>query len=123
MKIFFLLLISQEYPGKYYPTYCFGWGVILSPDVVFDLYLESRTTPYFWVDDVYVTGLLAEKAAIEQTDLGPKLALTDQEIEKWAQAKETLTLPPMFARPAAIKNLQTINDLWNKTIRYYQFVA
>lgn len=112
----------EEYPGKYYPTYCFGWSVILSPDVVFDLYLQSRSTPYFWVDDVYVTGLLAQKANIDQTDIGPKLAISDQEIERWVENKETLTLPPLFVRPAAIKDLSTIYDLWNKTIKYYQFI-
>ncbi|XP_053201830.1 beta-1,3-galactosyltransferase 5-like [Panonychus citri] len=113
----------QEFPGKHYPDYCSGWVIIFTSYAVFELYLQSTSTLYFWVDDVYVTGLLADKAAIDRTDLGSKLTLIDKNIEKWSKAKKTLSLPPMFARPAAIKDLQIIYDLWNKTIRYYQFVT
>ncbi|KAG7209499.1 hypothetical protein KM043_015584 [Ampulex compressa] len=51
----------QEYPGRQYPAYCPGWAVLYSPDAVFLLYREAQKEPYFWIDDVHVTGTLARK--------------------------------------------------------------
>ncbi|KAJ8890653.1 hypothetical protein PR048_010162 [Dryococelus australis] len=60
----------SEYPGRVYPTYCAGWAILYSPDVAFLLYSEAQRDRYFWIDDVHVTGTLAAKANLTQTDLG-----------------------------------------------------
>ncbi|KAK6170310.1 hypothetical protein SNE40_018728 [Patella caerulea] len=42
-----------------YPfQYCIGFVLILSSDIIPDLYRASFKVPFFWLDDVYVTGLL-----------------------------------------------------------------
>ncbi|KZC13307.1 PREDICTED: beta-1,3-galactosyltransferase 5-like [Dufourea novaeangliae] len=58
-----------EYPGRYYPAYCAGWAILYSPDSVFLLYREAQREPYFWIDDVHVTGTLARKVNLTQTSL------------------------------------------------------
>ena len=46
----------------YYPvTYCQGYVVIYSRDIVQEIYNAAmgKCTPFLWLDDVYVTGILA----------------------------------------------------------------
>ena len=51
-----------EFPGRtHFPKYCAGLTFILSRDLVSEMYKASFSTPFFWIDDVYVTGLLAGK--------------------------------------------------------------
>lgn len=67
----------SEYPNRWYPNYCQGWVIIYSPDVVYKLYTEAQVTPYFWIDDVHITGTIAVKQNITLTDLG-ELALDEE---------------------------------------------
>ena len=46
-----------HWPGPYCP----GHYVIYTADIIRDLYAAVRRTPFLWLDDVYVTGLLAFK--------------------------------------------------------------
>lgn len=52
---------TKEYPGRYYPDYCPGFSLIYSIDVVIRLYKAAQQTHYFWIDDMHVTGTLAQK--------------------------------------------------------------
>lgn len=58
-----------EYPGRLYPAYCAGWAILYSPDSVFLLYREAQKEPYFWIDDVHITGTLARKVNLTQSSL------------------------------------------------------
>lgn len=58
----------EEYPDKFYPPYCPGWAILYSPDVLFDLYKEAQKSNYFWIDDVLITGVLAQKLNLSHTD-------------------------------------------------------
>lgn len=89
----------------------------MSPDVVFKLYLHSRSVPFFWVDDVHVSGLLARRIGITHMDFSPKLALGDEDIDRWLEHDE-LTMPPLFGHPDS--EIKTIYALWNKTVKYYK---
>lgn len=45
-----------------YPfNFCSGYYVILHPNLIKRLYDESKDTPMFWIDDVFVYGILAQK--------------------------------------------------------------
>ena len=51
-----------EFPGKkYFPKYCAGLGFLMSKDMLPKMAAAAKTTPFFWIDDVYTTGLLAGK--------------------------------------------------------------
>ncbi|KAJ8929424.1 hypothetical protein NQ314_017873 [Rhamnusium bicolor] len=50
-----------EYPNRNYPTYCPGWTLLYSPDVIFALYKEAQRADYFWIDDIHITGTLTAK--------------------------------------------------------------
>ncbi|CAG9765803.1 unnamed protein product [Ceutorhynchus assimilis] len=61
---------EEEFLGKIYPTYCNGPYSILSPDVVFKLYQESQRQKYFYIEDVFLYGVVAGKfPEIQHTDI------------------------------------------------------
>lgn len=59
----------KEFPGVYYPPYCPGFSIVYSADVAWKLYIEAQRTKYFWIDDVHVTGTLAQKLNLTITDM------------------------------------------------------
>ncbi|XP_046358134.2 beta-1,3-galactosyltransferase 5-like [Haliotis rufescens] len=58
----------SEYPFQKFPNYCEGFGYVMSPDVARSLYKASEDARYFWVDDVYVTGILTLKVGLTLSD-------------------------------------------------------
>lgn len=56
----------EEYPGKEYPLYCSGGAWFLQTRLIPRLLEARKTVPYLWVDDAYITGLLARRAGIRQ---------------------------------------------------------
>ncbi|XP_052278245.1 beta-1,3-galactosyltransferase 1-like isoform X3 [Dreissena polymorpha] len=63
---------------KHYPvTYCNGYFVILTGDLISSLYEASRTTPFFWIDDVYLFGLLVDKVGGVKFETLPNLNLNE----------------------------------------------
>lgn len=69
-----------EYPDPNYPNYCAGWAIIYSPDTIFLLYKEAQRQNYFWIDDVHITGTLAEKVNLLHTSLNP-FVLTSAQLQ------------------------------------------
>ncbi|XP_074653118.1 beta-1,3-galactosyltransferase 5-like [Tubulanus polymorphus] len=50
-----------EYRGIHYPTYCSGSAYSLTGDIVRDLLEKSLESPLFWLEDVYISGILPRK--------------------------------------------------------------
>lgn len=102
-----------EYPGRYYPVYCPGWAVLYSPDSVFLLYREAQKEPYFWIDDVHVTGTLARKVNLTQTSLHSRI-LTFQtmrnHLENPNTPREFLFGPPNLAE----RDIRALHDMVSK---------
>lgn len=46
------------YPYKYYPRYCEGYSYITNVPTLRLMHEQAKLIPQFWIDDVYVTGLL-----------------------------------------------------------------
>ena len=61
------------FPGReYYPSYCSGLAFVLSIDLIPELYSAALRTPTFWIDDVFVTGvLLAQIPGVHRVSLNP----------------------------------------------------
>ena len=50
------------FPGRRaYPTYCAGAAYVFTSNLAAGLYNSSLYTPYFYIDDVFITGLLPQK--------------------------------------------------------------
>lgn len=59
---------SEQLPGAFFPQYCAGFGYAMSRSVVEKLYAAALTTPYFFIEDVFVTGFCRQKAGVRIVD-------------------------------------------------------
>ena len=59
----------EEYPDDTYPPYCLGAAEIFNVDVARRIHLAALRTQFFWIDDVFVTGILREAANVAITRL------------------------------------------------------
>ena len=73
----------QDNPDKYYPNFLSGIGYIMSMDVTKSIYNEakkdSRTYGVLPFDDVYLTGILAQKSNITHISIRSKYAVTQKQ--------------------------------------------
>lgn len=49
---------ETDYEVDKYPPYCSGGWYTMSNKLSSDLYTISRTLPFFWIDDIWITGLI-----------------------------------------------------------------
>ena len=69
---------DHEFPGlKAYPfKYCKGFFVGYTTDLVQEFISAAKVTPFFWIDDVYVFGMLPETVGdVEFSYWGPRLSM------------------------------------------------
>lgn len=67
---------QKEYPGNTYPDFLSGWFYITNYLTVKNLLRVIENERYFWIDDLFVTGILARKLRIKHFSLN-KYFLTD----------------------------------------------
>lgn len=60
---------KEEYEGSFYPTFVSGWFYITNPKTCKKIVEMSSRVPYFWVDDIYVTGIIAQRLRIKHYSL------------------------------------------------------
>uniref|UniRef100_A0A1B0C8A3 Hexosyltransferase n=1 Tax=Lutzomyia longipalpis TaxID=7200 RepID=A0A1B0C8A3_LUTLO len=54
----------REFRDAIYPPYLSGWLYVTNQRTAQDLVIASQETPFFWIDDIFVTGILAKKLSI-----------------------------------------------------------
>ncbi|XP_077286473.1 beta-1,3-galactosyltransferase 5-like [Arctopsyche grandis] len=59
----------NEYSKSFYPPFLSGWMYFTNPKTAGALVRVARETPYFWIDDVFVTGILASTCNIKLKDI------------------------------------------------------
>lgn len=52
---------EELYPEEKYPEFCSGSAYLMKADDASKIYSISNRTNFFWIDDVFVTGVLREK--------------------------------------------------------------
>lgn len=106
----------REFPGVFYPPYCPGFSIIYSADAAWRLYIEAQRTKYFWIDDVHITGTLAQKLNLTITPMGDYI-ITGSPINRIfdGQTKIQRSSDFIFADPDL--NETQIRALWNVVAR------
>ncbi|XP_031619998.1 beta-1,3-galactosyltransferase 5 isoform X2 [Contarinia nasturtii] len=111
---------TKEFSGRYYPNYCPGFSIIYSSDVVLRLYKEAQQTPYFWIDDVHITGTLAQHLNLNITTLG-KYYLNSIQLNDLITDKLHLSsIEPMFLFAEPNIHEEQIRALWNTVNNSYR---
>ncbi|XP_052869458.1 beta-1,3-galactosyltransferase 5 [Anopheles cruzii] len=59
----------NEYSRDVYPPYLSGWLYITNQWTARALLAESQEAPFFWIDDTFITGVLAERLKLPLTVL------------------------------------------------------
>lgn len=72
---------QSEFPGSMYPPFLSGWLYITTPKDAKTLVEASKTVHYFWIDDTYVTGLLAQAAGMSHQDIHQYFTLHPEYLE------------------------------------------
>ncbi|XP_042894379.1 beta-1,3-galactosyltransferase 5-like [Penaeus japonicus] len=60
----------EEFPDDEYPIFCSGDVWVLPTRLLPRLLEASKSAPFLWVDDVYITGVLAQHAGITHLGIG-----------------------------------------------------
>lgn len=71
----------EEFKESQYPSYLSGWFYITNLKTAHDLALASETREYFWIDDIYVTGILAEELSIHREGINEKFSSNSEFID------------------------------------------
>jgi len=58
------ILSAEEWPWSTFPLYFSGLSVLITGKSLNPLLDAAKVTPFFWIDDVYVTGILSEIAGV-----------------------------------------------------------
>ena len=115
----------EEYPNTTYPVYCSGWSALFSQDVANKLLLISFVEPFFWIDDVYVSGFLASRLGLKHRNLPGSGGLVWMDwhyngmhasMDSWLNDSK-LVLPPPYENEVDTKR---IKNIWSKVVQYYK---
>ncbi|XP_030758173.1 beta-1,3-galactosyltransferase 5-like [Sitophilus oryzae] len=88
---------EMDLSDDFYPSYCAGWYVLLSPDVLFRLYETTQKLKYISVDDALIYGYAREKCNLVHTDF---TRFTREYSELELDFNETYdSLPLLFGGP------------------------
>ena len=58
-------ITSEEYPDKQYPAYCYGPSYLMSRKAISQLHSVITEVPFFWLEDVFLTGIVRTKANVD----------------------------------------------------------
>jgi len=105
-------LSPSEFADDVVPVYCSGSSFIMTPDVAVAMYNASFRVPFFWIDDVYVTGMLAREVGVTQTHFDSAYMLFPEEfLQKFTERNLSSKL--------VVGHIDSINSLkivWNKVL-------
>ncbi|XP_055296056.1 beta-1,3-galactosyltransferase 5-like [Sitodiplosis mosellana] len=108
---------SEEFSNDLYPEYVGGASVIYSNDFVYEALKKTFTTPYFWIDDVYVTGMIREQLDATIKSIG-HLKLSGDNLKKASEGNVTILTEPMFIVSEHDRNYDDMINLWEITKPY-----
>jgi beta-1,3-galactosyltransferase 1 len=102
----------SEYRNSFFQPYCSGSAFILSGDLASRFYNLSLYTNFFWIDDYYLTGLLAKSANVTFVKQNSLYVLTPEYIDAKFRSKYANWL--IYAHYSHSLNLlDRMRSLWN----------
>ena len=73
---------EEELPAdvKIYPQFCAGMGYLMYTSTALALYDVAKEVPFFWIDDIYVTGFLANRIKTTYLSFNDHIIYSDKDI-------------------------------------------
>lgn len=72
---------KEEYSKSFYPPFVSGWFYITTPKVATLISKLAKTFPYFWIDDVFITGVLSKKLKFKHLDISQMFRVHPEYLE------------------------------------------
>ncbi|XP_076056213.1 uncharacterized protein LOC143034153 [Oratosquilla oratoria] len=109
---------TSEYPWSEYPAYCGGLAYLVTPDVARDLYRVAHAPRLrrLWVDDVWITGVLAEAIGVTPYYLNLRYTYDPDELTEWLERARADAPPPYMVAhldPSRPDWRRTVERLWS----------
>lgn len=60
---------NDEYPFNHYPSFVSGWFYITNYESAKKIIFQSNNEKYFWIDDLFITGIIASKLKVILYDI------------------------------------------------------
>lgn len=115
-------LTIEDYPFETFPSYCSGIAYFLTPDVLKDLYRASKIVrPFLWIDDLFITGILAAQFPIHKHPLNFKFTYSPRDLYNWLKIKQLSPSPHMIGDIGDVDDWESLMlQLWDKTRRVWE---
>lgn len=110
--------VSQdEFGEEFYPEFVEGSTVIYSNDFVRNAYQKTFTTDFFWLDDVYVTGLIRTQLNVKIMPIYQYL-LSGDALKSVLNGTTSVSPNSSFLFSEQSRKTDDIRKLWNYTESY-----
>jgi hypothetical protein len=96
----------NEFKENYYGKYCSGSAYLITKDLAIDMYKVSKYIKFFWVDDYYVSGLLARASNATYFTFNKFYTLQSKFINDKFKISETI-----FGHVS--KNINNFYNIWH----------
>lgn len=87
---------SYEFLTDTYPKYCSGSAYLITPSLIPKFLKASSSISKFWIDDIYVTGMLREALGISPFYLNLRYTYDPNRAERWLIQGKMVPLPFLF---------------------------
>ena len=74
-------LSEREFPTPNFPNFLSGWAYVTTPKVAGKLLRASAKSDLLWIDDVWITGILAQMANVELVELNTYFTVYKEELQ------------------------------------------
>ena len=118
----------EEYPFDSYPKYCGGLAYLITPDALERILRlgHQQSSRFFWIDDVYVTGVLRELTGKEPFYLNLRYSYDPEHYREWLDSdddsrqkkmKKSKKIPFMIVHVERGPGFtQEMSQMWMKTL-------
>lgn len=105
---------ESDLPGQtHFPQYCAGLAFIISTNLMPELLTTALHTRFFWIDDVFLTGLVAgQLKGVRYIDLMEHFTLKEQ----FALDEYATNSTPISKYFVHIRNMQNMRVLWRHAV-------
>ncbi|CAK9294346.1 unnamed protein product [Gordionus sp. m RMFG-2023] len=112
---------TKDYLGTYYEPFCLGAVMILTPPSAYKLYKAYFTQPYFFIDDVHVTGKLATMTGALMINIEDTINHDVGALEAWLKEKSPSSMKDSSSKFKYMINANGANRTnmkayWNRTL-------
>ncbi|XP_059483707.1 beta-1,3-galactosyltransferase 5 isoform X2 [Neocloeon triangulifer] len=77
---------KTDWPSGHYPRFLSGWLYVTTPAVASKV-LQVLGADFFWIDDMFITGVGSERAKVPLMDLSPHFAINSESVHCCLQGR------------------------------------